>query len=75
MLGGATRRAARALIVDDDRLLVPLLERGLRYEEFDVACAYCAADAVATVRRPISGNIARARFPGACRRPVLDQDR
>jgi DNA-binding response OmpR family regulator len=48
MSGGATRRAPRVLVVDDDRLLVPLLERGLRYEGFDVACAYSAADAIAT---------------------------
>ncbi len=50
MSGGATRRATQVLVVDDDRLLVPLLERGLRYEGFDVSCAYCAADAVAAAR-------------------------
>jgi two-component system response regulator MprA len=35
------------LVVDDDRKLVSLLERGLRYEGFDVACAYSGDEAVA----------------------------
>ena len=50
MPGGADRRAPRVLVVDDDRLLVPLLERGLRYEGFEVSCAFCATDAVAAAR-------------------------
>jgi DNA-binding response OmpR family regulator len=50
MSGGTARRAPRVLVVDDDRLLVPLLERGLRYEGFDVVCAYGATDAVAAAR-------------------------
>jgi DNA-binding response OmpR family regulator len=50
MPGGSTRRAPQVLVVDDDRLLVPLLERGLRYEGFDVTCAYRTADALAAAR-------------------------
>jgi two-component system, OmpR family, response regulator MprA len=50
MPGGTSRPAPRVLVVDDDRLLMPLLERGLRYEGFDVVCAFCAADAVAAAR-------------------------
>lgn len=36
----------RLLVVDDDRKLVSLLERGLRYEGFDVTCAYSGDEAV-----------------------------
>jgi two-component system, OmpR family, response regulator MprA len=43
-------RAPRVLIVDDDRLLVPLLERGLAYEGFDVRSARSGAEALATAR-------------------------
>jgi two-component system, OmpR family, response regulator MprA len=48
------RRAATVLVVDDDRLLVPLLERGLRYEGFEVQCAADAAEAIraASTRSP-----------------------
>jgi two-component system response regulator MprA len=41
------RRAPLLLVVDDDRKLVPLLERGLRFEGFDVACAYSGDEALA----------------------------
>ncbi|MGH3646359.1 MAG: response regulator transcription factor [Micromonosporaceae bacterium] len=40
----------RVLVVDDDRMLVPLLARGLRYEGFDVSCAYGGAEAIETAR-------------------------
>ncbi|MGH3734990.1 MAG: response regulator transcription factor [Micromonosporaceae bacterium] len=40
----------RVLVVDDDRMLVPLLERGLRYEGFEVRCAYGGTDALALAR-------------------------
>ncbi|HCT76660.1 MAG TPA: DNA-binding response regulator [Micromonosporaceae bacterium] len=43
---GAKRRTPTILVVDDDRMLVPLLERGLRYEGFEVECAYDAAEAI-----------------------------
>src|SRR5207302_1231635 len=49
--GGAMGRGAPLLlVVDDDRKLVPLLERGLRYEGFEVACAYSGDEAVAVAR-------------------------
>jgi DNA-binding response OmpR family regulator len=38
------------LVVDDDRMLVPLLERGLRFEGFDVQCAYDGAEAIAAAQ-------------------------
>lgn len=47
MAGSIGRRAPLLLVVDDDRKLVPLLERGLRFEGFDVACAYSGDDALA----------------------------
>jgi two-component system, OmpR family, response regulator MprA len=43
-------RAPRLLVVDDDHKLVPLLERGLRYEGFVVACAYSGTDALSAAR-------------------------
>lgn len=43
-------RAPTVLVVDDDRLLVPLLVRGLRYEGFEVAYAYGGTEAVAAAR-------------------------
>jgi two-component system response regulator MprA len=47
MIGSATRRRAPLLlVVDDDRKLVPLLERSLRFEGFDVQCAYSGAEAI-----------------------------
>lgn len=42
----STRRAPLLLVADDDRKLVSLLERGLRYEGFEVACAYSGRDAL-----------------------------
>lgn len=44
--GAAGRRSPLLLVVDDDRKLVSLLERGLRYEGFEVACAYNGDEAV-----------------------------
>jgi two-component system response regulator MprA len=43
--------APRVLVVDDDRKLVPLLERGLLYEGFNVDTAYTGAAALEYVRR------------------------
>ena len=43
-------RAPLLLVVDDDHKLVPLLERGLRYEGFGVACAYSGTEALSTAR-------------------------
>jgi two-component system response regulator MprA len=43
--------APRVLLVDDDRKLVPLLERGLRFEGFDVDTAYTGAAALEHVRQ------------------------
>ena len=40
----------RVLIVDDDRKFVPLLERGFRYEGFDVAAAANGEDGLDLVR-------------------------
>src|SRR6266508_3760106 len=40
----------RVLVVDDDVKLVGLLERSLRFEGFDVACAYTAEAALAVLR-------------------------
>lgn len=46
-MGGSTaRRVPLVLVVDDDRKLVPLLERGLRFEGFEVACAYSGEQAI-----------------------------
>src|SRR5262245_49235884 len=42
-------RAATVLVVDDDRLLVPMLVRGLRYEGFAVDCADNGSAAIAAV--------------------------
>jgi len=38
------------LVVDDDRKLVGLLERSLRFEGFDVTCAYSGGAALAVLR-------------------------
>lgn len=46
----ATARAPQLLIVDDDRKLAPLLERGLRYEGFGVVCSYSGAEALAAAK-------------------------
>jgi DNA-binding response OmpR family regulator len=46
----AGQQAPRVLVVDDDRLLVPLLERGLRYEGFEVSCVHGGLDALAAAR-------------------------
>ncbi|MGH3863613.1 response regulator transcription factor, partial [Actinokineospora sp.] len=43
-------RAPRVLIVDDDRMLVALLERGLAYEGFDVRVAHSGTEALARAR-------------------------
>jgi DNA-binding response OmpR family regulator len=43
-------RASLLLVVDDDHKLVPLLERGLRYEGFGVACAYSGTEALSAAR-------------------------
>ncbi|WP_133805813.1 response regulator transcription factor [Kribbella caucasensis] len=43
-------RAPLLLVVDDDHKLVPLLERGLRYEGFGVACAYSGTEALSAAR-------------------------
>jgi DNA-binding response OmpR family regulator len=51
MAGSADPRAPQLLVVDDDRKLVPLLERGLRFEGFAVACAYSGAEALDASRR------------------------
>ena len=51
MNGEVTRRAPRVLVVDDDRMLVPLLARGLRFEGFEVSCAYGGAEAIDTARQ------------------------
>jgi len=50
MAGEVTRRPPRVLVVDDDRMLVPLLARGLRFEGFDVSCAYGGAEAIDLAR-------------------------
>lgn len=51
MAGRGTTRSGPplVLVVDDDRRLVPLLERGLRFEGFEVACAYSGDEAVNVV--------------------------
>ncbi|WP_020388696.1 response regulator transcription factor [Kribbella catacumbae] len=46
----ATALKPQLLVVDDDHKLVPLLERGLRYEGFGVICAYSGAEALAAIR-------------------------
>jgi two-component system response regulator MprA len=51
MAGSATAGVPQLLVVDDDRKLVPLLERGLRYEGFDVVCAYSGAEALTAARQ------------------------
>ena len=43
-------RTPLLLVVDDDHKLVPLLERGLRYEGFGVVCAYSGTEALSTAR-------------------------
>jgi two-component system response regulator MprA len=53
MASSVEPRVPRLLVVDDDRKLVPLLERGLRFEGFDVVCAYSGAEAVAVSRRAV----------------------
>jgi two-component system, OmpR family, response regulator MprA len=50
MAGETTRRPPRVLVDDDDRMLVPLLARGLRFEGFDVSCAYGGAEAIDLAR-------------------------
>lgn len=40
----------RVLLVDDDRKLLPLLERGFRYEGFDVLTATSGAEGLAAAR-------------------------
>lgn len=50
-MGTGGHTAPRVLVVDDDRRLVPLLERGLRYEGFDVACAYSGTEALDYLRQ------------------------
>jgi two-component system response regulator MprA len=47
----ATARKPQLLVVDDDHKLVPLLERGLRFEGFGVVCAYSGAEALAAIRQ------------------------
>lgn len=47
--GAAVRGAPLVLVVDDDRKLMPLLERGLRFEGFEVACAYSGEEAMDAV--------------------------
>ncbi|MGI8718180.1 MAG: response regulator transcription factor [Lapillicoccus sp.] len=51
MASSVEPRVPRLLVVDDDRKLVPLLERGLRFEGFEVVCAYSGAEAVAVSRQ------------------------
>src|SRR5215211_3691657 len=43
-------RTPLLLVVDDDHKLVPLLERGLRYEGFGVVCAYSGTEALSAAR-------------------------
>lgn len=50
MVKSGEPRVPQLLVVDDDRKLVSLLERGLRFEGFGVACAYSGADAVDATR-------------------------
>lgn len=50
MVASAGRTAPIVLIVDDDRKLVQLLERSLRYEGFDVRCAYDGAEGISLAR-------------------------
>jgi DNA-binding response OmpR family regulator len=48
MAAGSGRQVPTVLIVDDDRKLTPLLERSLRYDGFDVLCAYTGSEGIAT---------------------------
>jgi two-component system response regulator MprA len=50
MVNSLEPRVPELLVVDDDRKLLPLLERGLRFEGFGVACAYSGAEALAMAR-------------------------
>jgi DNA-binding response OmpR family regulator len=50
MVSSVEPRAPLLLVVDDDPKLVPLLERGLRYEGFGVACAYSGTEALNAAR-------------------------
>jgi two-component system, OmpR family, response regulator MprA len=51
MVNSVEPRVPELLVVDDDRKLVPLLERGLRFEGFGVVCAYSGAEALAIARQ------------------------
>jgi two-component system response regulator MprA len=53
MANSAKAQVPQLLVVDDDRKLVPLLERGLRYEGFGVVCAYSGAEALAATKHTL----------------------
>jgi DNA-binding response OmpR family regulator len=53
MAGPSSHPTPMVLIVDDDRMLAPLLERSHRYEGFEVRCAYSGADAIAVVENEL----------------------
>jgi two-component system response regulator MprA len=50
MVNSVEPRVPQLLVVDDDHKLVPLLERGLRFEGFGVACAYSGTEALTVAR-------------------------
>ncbi|TDO30424.1 two-component system OmpR family response regulator/two-component system response regulator MprA [Kribbella sp. VKM Ac-2527] len=52
-MNSARAQVPQLLVVDDDRKLVPLLERGLRYEGFGVVCAYSGAEALAATKHTL----------------------
>jgi two-component system, OmpR family, response regulator MprA len=53
MAATAGRTVPIVLIVDDDRKLVQLLERSLRYEGFDVHCAGTGAEGITLARNDL----------------------